>query len=94
LAIATPKAASKRPRAINGAAVFAEEQKMVITERMAEPQDQDASGIPKKANLARYHTIKRELYNQLTDEERLAYETRATAKNEACKMPEKSKIYE
>ncbi len=36
---------------------------------MAELQDQEG-GIPKQVNLTRYHTIKREIYDRLTDEER------------------------
>jgi hypothetical protein len=84
----------KRPRATNGANVFAEEHKAQITKKMEEHQDQEG-GSPKQVNLTRYRTIKQELYNQLTDEERHIYEAKAVAKNEACKeAPEKSKIFE
>jgi hypothetical protein len=61
---------------------------------MAQQQDQEG-GVPKEVNLRRYHTIKQELYDQLTDEERRAYEAIATKKNEVCKAPpETSEIFE
>jgi len=73
--------------------VFAEEHKMKITERMAEQQDREG-GIPKQVNLARYQTIKQELYDRLSDEERRAYEAKAAKKNEASKVqPEPSEIF-
>lgn len=63
-------------------------------ERMAEKQDQEG-GIPKQVNLTRYHSIKQELYTQLTEEDRRAYEAKAAEKNEACKvLPAASKIFE
>ena len=91
---ASSKAISKRPRATNGANVFAEEHKDKITEKMAEQQDQEG-GTPKQVNLTRYRAIKQELYNQLTGEVRSAYEAKAAEKNKASNtMPEKSKIFE
>ena len=94
LTTASPTAMSKRPRATNGAGVFAKEHKTKITEQMAEQQYQDG-GTPKQVNLTRYHTIKQELYNQLTDEERREYEAKAAETNEAYKaLPETSRIFE
>jgi hypothetical protein len=61
---------------------------------MAEQQFQEG-GIPQQVNLRRYHTIKQELYDQLTDGERHAYETKAAKKNETGKSPpETSEIFE
>lgn len=56
---------------------------------MAELRAQEG-GDPKLVNLKRFHTIKRELYHQLTDDERRAYETKAAKKNEARKAPPKT----
>jgi hypothetical protein len=53
---------------------------------MAEQQSQEG-GIPRQVNLRRYHTIKQELYEQLTEEEQCVYETKAAKKNEAGKAP-------
>lgn len=90
---ALTKVTSKRPRATNGADVFAEEQKGKITERMAEEQAQEG-GIPKQVNLRRYQTIKQELYDQLPNEERRGYEAKAAKKNEASKaQPETSVVF-
>ena len=90
---ALTKVASKRPRATNGANVFAKEHKVKITERMAEEQDQEG-GISKEVNLRRYQTIKQELYDQLPDEERRGYEAKAAKKNEASKaQPETSEVF-
>jgi|SRR6267154_4889507 len=84
----------QRPRATNGANIFAEEYKARIKERMAEQQIQEG-GTPEKVNLARYHAIKQEFYKQLTEGERHGYETKATEKNKALKaIPETSKIFE
>lgn len=91
---ASPIAASKRPRATNGAEVFAKEHKEKITERMAEQKKQQG-GTPQQVNLTRYRTIKKELYNRLTDEGRCTYEAKAAKTNEARKaLPEKSEIFE
>ena len=79
---------------MNGADVFSKDHKAEITERMAEQQDQEG-GTPKQVNLTRYRTIKQELYNQLPDEDRRAYEAKAAKKNEERReLPEKSKIFE
>ena len=60
---------------------------------MAEQQEQEG-GVPKHVNLTRYRTIRQELYNQLTDEERLAYEAKAAEKNKARKtLPERSENF-
>jgi hypothetical protein len=60
---------------------------------MAQQQSQEG-GIPKEVNLRRYHEIKQELYLQLADEDRRAYETKAAEKNEASKLsPETSEIF-
>jgi len=73
--------------------VFAEEQKRKITELMAEQQQQEG-GVPKHVNLTRYRTIKQELYDQLTDEERHAYEAKAAEQNKATKaLPERSENF-
>jgi len=61
---------------------------------MAEQQDQDGDTL-KQFNLLQYRTIRQELYNQLTDEQRSAYEVKAAETNEAYKaLPEKSTIFE
>jgi hypothetical protein len=84
---------TKRPRATDGAGVFAKEHKAEIVERVVEQQDWN--GTPKQFNLPRYRTIKQELYNQLTYEQRCAYEAKAAEANEAYKaLPEKSIIFE
>jgi hypothetical protein len=94
LTTATSTTSPQRPRATNGANIFAEEHKARIKERMAEQQMQEG-GTPEKVNLARYQTIKQEFYNQLTEKERHGYEAKATEKNKAYKaIPEKSKIFE
>jgi hypothetical protein len=91
---ATTASPSKRPRAVNGADVFAQDHKAKITERMAECQGQ-GGGTPKQINITRYRAAKQELYYQLPDEERCAYEAKAAKKNEECKsLPEASKIFE
>ena len=60
---------------------------------MAEEQGQEG-GIPKQVNLRRYQAIKKELYDQLPDEERREYEAKAVKKNEASKaQPEISEIF-
>jgi hypothetical protein len=60
---------------------------------MMEQQEQEG-GIPKHVNLSRYHAIKQELFDRLTDEERRAYETKATEQNKAHKtLPERSENY-
>ena len=61
---------------------------------MAEQQDE--GGAPKQVNnLPRYHSVKQELYGQLTDEERRTYEAKAAEKNETGKVaPETSLIFE
>jgi len=60
---------------------------------MAELQDQEG-GIPKQVNLTRYHTIKHEIYDRLTDEERRIYEAKAAMKNGARKAsPDASEIF-
>jgi ribosomal protein RSM22 (predicted rRNA methylase) len=87
------RAISKRPRAINSVDLFAKEHKTNITERMAEQQDKEG-GIPKQVNLTRYHKIKHELYDQLTEEEQRAYEAKAAKTNEGCKaQPDASEIF-
>jgi hypothetical protein len=73
------RTASQRPRATNGANISAQEHKAEITERMAEQQSQEG-GIPKQ-----------DKYDQLNDEGRCAYETKAAKKNEA--LPETSEIF-
>ena len=84
----------KRPRATNGAGVFAKEHRAEIMERMAEQQDQD-SDTPKQFNLSQYRMVKQELFNQLTDEQRCAYEVKASETNEEYKaLPEQSRIFE
>jgi hypothetical protein len=89
-----PIANSKRPRATNGPGIFAEEHKTEITEKMAE-QQQLEGGVPKDVNLTRYHTIRQELYDQLTDKERRAYEAEAADKNKARKtLPDTSENFE
>lgn len=94
LTTASSKAISKHPRATNGASVFAEEHKAKITDKMAEQQDKEG-GTPKQVNLTRYRAIKQELYDQLTDEVRSAYEAKAAERNKASNaLPEKSKIFE
>ena len=61
---------------------------------MAEQQIQEG-GISKQVNLKRYHAIKQELYDGLTDEERSAYEAKAAEKNKASKAPpETSEIFQ
>jgi hypothetical protein len=91
---ASSQAISKRPRATNGANVFAEEHKAKITEQMVEQKEKEG-GTPKQVNLTRYRAIKRELYNQLSDEVRSAYEGKAAERNKAINvLPEKSKIFE
>lgn len=91
---ATSTSSPKRPRATNGASVFAEEHKARITGRMAEQQSQEG-GSPEKVNLARYHAVKQEFYNQLTEEERSGYDAKAAERNNARKaMPEPSQIFE
>ena len=45
----------------------------------------EQGSVPNGANLTRYHTIKHELFDQLTDQERRAYETKAAERNEAYK---------
>jgi hypothetical protein len=60
---------------------------------MAEQQEHEG-GIPKHVNLIRYRTIKQDLFDQLTDEERHVYEAKATEQNKACKtLPERSEIF-
>ena len=93
LTMDTPLAPSKRPRATNGPRVFAEEHKRKITELMAEEKEKEG-GDPKLVNLSRYHKIKQQLYDQLTDEERRAYEAKAVEVNEARKaLPERSENF-
>jgi len=93
LTTVTSRATSKRPRATNGPGVFAEEQKRTITELMAEQQQQEG-GVPKHVNLTRYRTIKQELYDQLTDKERRAYEAKAAEQNKAAKaLPDRSENF-
>lgn len=61
---------------------------------MVEQQDQDGD-TPKQFDLPRYRMIKQELYNQLTDEQRCAYEAKAAETNEEFKaLPKKSRIFE
>lgn len=61
---------------------------------MAEQQDREG-GTPKQVNLTRYRAIKQELYNQLSDEERCAYEAKAAERNKAYNsLPEVSNIFE
>lgn len=61
---------------------------------MAEQKDQE-DDIPKQFNLPRYHMVKQELYNQLTNEQQCAYEAKAAETNTAYKaLPEKSRIFE
>jgi len=61
----------------------------------AQQYQEPEGGTPKQVNLTRYHTIKQELYNQLTDEERREYEAKAAETNEAYKaLPETSRIFE
>ncbi len=61
---------------------------------MAEEKEKEG-GIPELANFTRYRNIKQELYDQLTDEERLAYEEKAAELNKAHKaLPERSEIFE
>jgi hypothetical protein len=86
-------ATSKHPRAANGLGVFAEEHKGKIVEKMAEQQQQEG-GVPKRVNLPRYHAIRQELYDQLTDEERQAYQAKAAEQNKARKtLPERSENF-
>jgi hypothetical protein len=95
----TATSPSKRPRATNGAEVFAKEHKVRITERMAEKQDQEGGTLIDEktgaVNLMRYRTAKQELYDQLTDKERHAYEAKASETNEVLKaLPETSETFE
>ena len=61
---------------------------------MAEQQDKEG-GAAQQVNLPRYHAVKQELYHQLTDEERGAYEEKAAETNGASKaLPERSRIFE
>lgn len=93
LTMGTSLAASKRPRATNGPRVFAEEHKSKITDLMVEAKEKEG-GIPKLVNLTRYRKIKQELYDQLTDEDRRAYEAKATVLNKARKaLPERSENF-
>ena len=88
LTMTTSIATSKRPRATNGPRVFAEEHKRKITELMSEEQEKEG-GIPKQVNLTRYHKIKQELYDKLTDEDRRTYEAKAAEQNKMGKaLPE------
>jgi hypothetical protein len=90
----TPFATPKCPRATNGPRIFADEHKRKIVDLMAEEKEKEG-GIPELANLTRYRNIKQELYDQLTDEERLAYEEKAAELNKARKaLPERSEIFE
>jgi len=93
LTMDTSVATSKRPRATNGPRVFAEEYKTKIADLMAEEKEKEG-GIPKLVNLTRYHKIKQQLYDQLTDEERRVYEAKAAELNEARKvLPERSENF-
>src|SRR6266508_240211 len=90
----TPFTTPKCPRATNGPRIFAEEHKREIVNLMAEEKEKEG-GIPELANLTRYRNIKQELYDQLTDEEWLAYEEKAAELNQARKaLPERSEIFE
>lgn len=60
---------------------------------MAE-QQQLEGGVPKHVNLTRYHTIRQELYGQLTEEDRRAYDAKAAEKNKARKtLPDTSENF-
>ena len=88
-----PSTTPKCPRATNGPRIFAEEHKRKIVDLMAEEKEKEG-GIPELANLTRYHKIKQELYDQLTDEERLAYEEKAAELNKARRaLPERSENF-
>lgn len=61
---------------------------------MAEQRAKEGGAV-QQVNLPRYHAVKQELYQQLTDEERRAYEEKAAETNEASKvLPEMSRIFE
>jgi len=61
---------------------------------MAEQQAKEG-GAAQQVNLQKYHAAKQELYHQLTNEERRAFEEKADETNEASKaLPETSRIFE
>jgi len=91
-ATATPTT-PKRPRATNGANIFAAEQKAKITGCMAQLRGLEGAD-PKHVNLSQYQLIKKELYKQLSDDERQEYEVKAAEKNQMHKaLPNTTEIF-
>jgi hypothetical protein len=89
LKIVTPMASpsSKRPRATNAELVFGEEQKATINERINE------GGNMPEFNIAQYNSVRKQLFKGLSEDEKHAYEEKATRKNESRKgEPDRSII--
>lgn len=70
----------KAPRAINAIDIFAQEQAEEISIAMAERRKVE-NMTPKESNLRYHREIKVDMFNQLTEEERADYTTRADTQN-------------
>lgn len=85
--IATVTSSPKRPRAINAELVFGEEQKAVINEELLKRGQTSFK-------LSEYNSARKELFNNLDDNQQHAYMEKAATRNkELMGEPERSAIF-
>lgn len=91
--LATTTSAAKRPRATNAETIFASEHKDQIMQAMAEKRAQE--GTTTEQNLPEYNRIKRDLFLELSADDRAKYEEKAITQNSSVQTkPASSHIYE
>ena len=84
---------AKRPCATNAELVFGEEQKAAINKRIAEQGTGEGGSAP-EFSITQYNTARKQLFNDLDDNEKRTYEEKAATKNKEFKSdPDKSVIF-
>jgi hypothetical protein len=93
--ITTLTSSPKRPRAINAELVFGEEQKVAINEIVLKrSSNQTSEGGKPKFKLTEYNSVRKELFNNLDDNQKHAYIEKAAIRNEGFTgEPERSVIF-
>lgn len=85
----------KRPRAINAELVFGEEKKATITEEvLKQSSGRTSEGSRPEFKLSEYNKVRKELFNNLEDNQKQAYmEQAATRNNEFRDGPDRTMVF-
>lgn len=85
----------KRPRAINGELAFGEEQKEAVKKEVLKRSgDQTKEGDSPKFQVSQYNSVRREMFNNLDDNQKRVFMTKAETRNkELMGGPERSIIF-